>query len=115
MNLATFRKLLALDPADPLSRFGLGKKLFEAAGTDEAPDAPAALTEAVEHLSLANSGTPGHLATYHFLAQALIRLGREDEARDVLTRGIERASLVTEGMGRDLAPAMREMLARLVK
>ena len=113
MNLATFRKLLAIDPADPLSRFGLGKKLFEAAGSEEAPDATAALTEAVEHLTIANTTAPGHLATYHFLAQALIRLNRKVEARDVLNRGIERASLVTEGMGRDLAPAMRQMLVEL--
>jgi len=113
MDLATFRKLLAIDPADPLSRFGLGKKLLESAGTNEAPDRAAALTEAAEHLTVANQAAPGHLATYHVLAETLIRLDRKDEARDVLVRGIERASLVTEGMGRDLAPAMRSMLAAL--
>jgi hypothetical protein len=113
MDLAKFRKLLSIDPADPLSRFGLGKKLFEAAGTEEAPDVQAALAEAAEHLTMANNAAPGHLATYHFLSQVLIRLGRKEEARDVLTRGIDRAGLVTEGMGRDLAPAMRQMLADL--
>lgn len=113
MDLAKFRKLLSLDPSDPLSRFGLGKKLAEAAGTPEAPDEQAALAESAEHLTVANRSAPGHLATYHYLAQVLIRLDRKEEARDVLTRGIERASLVTEGMGRDLAPAMREMLANL--
>lgn len=113
MNLATFRKLLAIDPADPLSRFGLGKKLVQAAGTEESPDERASLAEAVEHLTVANRSDPGHLATYHFLSQALIRLDRTDEARDVLTRGIERAGAVTEGMGRDLAPAMRQMLSEL--
>lgn len=113
MNLATFRKLVAIDPSDPLSRFGLGKKLYEAAGSEEAPDAQASWSEAAEHLTFANQASPGHLATYHVLSQTLIRLGRKETARDVLTRGIERAGEVTEGMGRDLAPAMRQMLAEL--
>lgn len=80
MNLATFRKLLAIDPSDPLSRFGLGKKLFEAAGSDEAPDTAAALSEAVEHLSIANAREPGHLATYHFLSQAAHSPGPKDRS-----------------------------------
>jgi hypothetical protein len=53
------------------------------------------------------------LATYHIWSQVLVRLGRTDDARRVLTSGIERASLVTEGMGKDLAPLMRETLAGL--
>jgi hypothetical protein len=53
------------------------------------------------------------LATYHVLSQVLVRLGRTDDARRVLAGGIERASLVTEGMGKDLAPLMRQMLVDL--
>jgi uncharacterized protein HemY len=98
------RQLLALDPADPLSRFALGRKLAE---TD------AGLAEAVEHLRLANEHAPDHLATYHILGDALIRLGQTDEARRVLTAGLGRAALVGEGMGRDLGPAMEKMLAQL--
>jgi predicted Zn-dependent protease len=107
MDLPTLRKLVALDPNDPLSRFALGKKLFE---TDASPDA---LCEAAEHLSFANAHAPEHLATYNILGQVLIRLGRTDDARRVLEEGVRRTASVGEGMGRDLGPAMRELLATL--
>jgi predicted Zn-dependent protease len=113
LDLPKLRKLLAIDPNDPLSRFALGKKLMESAGTPDAPDESASLTEAADHLRVANAKSPDHLATYHILAQVLLRIGKEDEARVVLTEGIAKASLVTEGMGRDLAPLMRQMLADL--
>jgi predicted Zn-dependent protease len=109
MDLPTLRKLVALDVTDPLSRFALGRKLAETAQTDDAPE----LAEAAEHLAFANQKSPGHLATYHILAQVLIRLGRKDEARRVLTEGIARVSGVGEGMGRDLGPAMQQMLQSL--
>lgn len=107
LDVAKLRKLVALDESDPLSRFALGKKLFE---TD---DSPAALTEAAEHLRFANEKAPEHLATYHILGQALMKLGRNDEARQVFERGVVRAGAVGEGMGRDLAPAMKELLEGL--
>jgi len=109
MDLAKLRKLVALDVKDPLSRFALGKKLSEAAADDNAPE----LQEAAEHLRYANRAAPDHLATYHVLAGVLIRLAQTDEARKVLTEGVARAVQVGEGMGRDLAPAMQEMLANL--
>ena len=87
------RKLVAIDPAAPLSRVALGRKLAEA-----------------EHLSFANEHAPDHLATYPVLGDALIRLGRTDDARRVLAAGLPRAEAVGQGMGRDLAPAMRVML-----
>src|SRR5688572_7609698 len=52
MDLPTLRKLIALDPKDPLSRFALGKKLFEGDPT------PASLSEAADHLSFANAHAP---------------------------------------------------------
>lgn len=107
MDLPTLRKLLALDPADPLSRFALGKKLFETS------DTPADLEEAAGHLAIANEKSPGHLATYHIYAQVLMKLGRTEQARRVLTEGIARTSAVGEGMGRDLGPAMQALLAEL--
>ncbi len=107
MDLATFRKLLALDPNDPLSRFALGKKLAEEGGTDDA------LREAAEHLRFANGKSPAHLATYHVLGGVLVKLGLKDEARRVLESGVMRVAGVGEGMGRDLGPAMRDMIARL--
>jgi Flp pilus assembly protein TadD len=103
MDLLKLRKLLSLDENDALSRFALGKKLFE---TGE-------LEEAVQHLSFANTAAPEHLATYHILSQALIQLGRKDEAKKVLEAGIPRVRSVGEGMGRDLGPAMQQMLANL--
>jgi uncharacterized protein HemY len=111
MDLAKLRKLVAIDPNDPLSRFALGKKLFETAG--ESADPTAALSEAAEHLRLANARAPEHLATYHILSQVLIRLGHKEEARAVLEAGLPRAAAIGEGMGRDLGPAMRDMLDEL--
>lgn len=107
MDLPTLRKLLSLDPNDPLSRFALGRKLFE---TDSSVET---LTEAAEHLSFANSRAPEHLATYHILGQVLIKLDRKDDARPVLEEGVRRTTLIGEGMGRDLGPAMRELLQSL--
>jgi len=104
MSLETLEKLVALDPGDPLSRFALGKKLYETSQN---------LPEAADHLRFANIRDPTHLATYLNLAKTLIALGHAPEARDVLTRGIARASLVTEGMGKDLAPLMQSLIYRL--
>jgi predicted Zn-dependent protease len=104
MNLSTLRKLVALDVNDPLSRFALGKKLFEEGV------APEALAEAAEHLCFASAKAPDHLATYHILGQTLIRLGRNEEARQVLQEGIRRVAAVGHGMGRDLGPAMQALL-----
>jgi predicted Zn-dependent protease len=108
MDLATFRRLLALDPDDPLSRFALGKKLLEEQG-----GSPESLAEAAEHLRFANRKVPDHLATYHVLAQVLIKLGQPAQARPVLLAGIARVAQVGEGMGRDLGPAMKAMLEQL--
>ena len=107
LDVAKLRKLVALDESDPLSRFALGSKLFE---TDPSPQA---LEEAAAHLRFANATAPEHLATYHILGQVLLKLGRRDEARQVFESGITRAEAVGEGMGRDLAPAMRELAAKL--
>jgi cytochrome c-type biogenesis protein CcmH/NrfG len=105
--VAKLRKLVTLDENDPLSRFALGSKLFE---TDPSPEA---LAEAAGHLRFANARAPEHLATYHVLGQVLMKLGRNDEAKQVFKAGIGRAEAVGEGMGRDLAPAMRSLLASL--
>jgi cytochrome c-type biogenesis protein CcmH/NrfG len=107
LDVAKLRKLVALDESDPLSRFALGSKLFETHASREA------LEEAADQLRFANAKSPEHLATYHVLGQVLAKLGRHDEARQVFEAGIVRAQAVGEGMGRDLAPAMRELLAGL--
>lgn len=107
LDVSKLRKLVALDENDPLSRFALGKKLFE---TDPTPET---LTEAADHLRFANARAPEHLATYHILGQVLIKLGQTEEARKVLEAGAARAEAVGEGMGRDLGPAMRELIGFL--
>ncbi len=106
LDVAKFRKLVALDQDDPLSRFGLGQVLFQEGSIE-------ALDEAAEHLLFANAKAPAHLATYHVLGQVLIKLGRNREARDVLSSGCKRAEAVGTGMGQDLGPAMAELLRTL--
>jgi hypothetical protein len=73
MDLPKLRKLVSLDEADPLSRFALGKKLYEDSGGDVAM-----LEEAAGHLAFANEKAPEHLATYHILGRTLILLGRNE-------------------------------------
>ena len=72
-----------------------------------------ALKAAAEHLIFANAKAPDHLATYHVLGQVLIKLGRTGEARAVLSNGCEKTKAVGEGMGRDLGPAMADLLGTL--
>ena len=81
LDLSQFRKLVAMDDSDALSRFALGQALFRQ------DDSPEALSEAAEHLLFANAKDPHHLATYHVLGQVLIKLGRKDEARAILQTG----------------------------
>lgn len=107
LDLPKLRKLVAIDENDPLSRFALGKKLFEEAADNTM------LIEAAEHLRFANRAAPDHLATYHILAQTLIRLGETGEARRVLSAGIEESAAFSHGMGRDLGPLMQELLHTL--
>jgi hypothetical protein len=64
LDVPKLRKLVALDENDPLSRFALGKKLFE---TETSPEA---LREAATHLQFANTKSPQHLATYHIPTRA---------------------------------------------
>ena len=106
LDVAKFRELVALAEDDPLSRFALGQALFREGGIE-------ALQEAAEHLLFANAKAPTHLATYHVLGQVLIKLGRKSEARRVLTEGCEKVGGVGHGMGRDLGPAMADLLGTL--
>ncbi len=106
LNIEKFRKLVALDEDDALSRFALGQALFQEGSIES-------LKEAADHLVFANTKAPEHLATYHVLGQVLIRLKRVGEARSVLTAGCEKVGAIGEGMGRDLGPAMADLLESL--
>ncbi len=107
LDLTKLRKLVAMDDSDALSRFALGQALFQQG------DSPEPLNEAAEHLLFANAKDPDHLATYHVLGQVLIKLGRKDQARRVLSTGCEKAEAVGVGMGHDLGPAMAQLLEML--
>ncbi|MEA2735337.1 MAG: hypothetical protein QOE14_1788 [Humisphaera sp.] len=111
MDIPTLRKLVALDENDPLSRFALGKKLFEESSSSPAPREM--LEEAATHLAFANEHAPQHLATYHIYGQTLIQLGRTADAKRVLAAGVERVAAAGGGMGRDLGPVMSELLRGL--
>ncbi len=106
LDVSKFRKLVALDENDPLSRFALGQALFQEGSIE-------ALHEVAEHLLFANAKDPDHLATYHVLGQVLIKLDRSSEARDVLSAGCVKSESVGECMGRDLGPAMADLLESL--
>ncbi len=106
MPIEKLRKLVAIDQDDPLSLFALGQALFQDGG-------PESLSEAAEHLTAANKKAPEHLATYHILGQVLIKLNRNDQARSVLTAGCQRVGDIGEGKGRDLGPAMENLLKGL--
>ena len=109
LDLPKLRKLVWLDVSDPLSRFALGKKLFEEAGDD------AMLSEAAEHLRFAElrgSGSPCHLPRPGVMLPPGWKLN--DEGRQVLIAGIEKsAKFHAHGMGRDLGPLMQTMLSSL--
>lgn len=106
INADRFRRLVALDENDPLSRFALGQALLQ-------EDSDDVLEEAAEHLRFANQKAPEHLATYHVLGKVLVKLGRTEEARSVLTAGCAKVDAAGGGMGRDLGPVLAEMLGTL--
>ena len=95
-----FRQVLELDPSDALGNFGLGDILVEMGRCGAA----------IPHLEKALEVDPKYSAAYLALGRAHHGLGRHDQARAVLTRGVD----VAAGRG-DLMTAnkMQELLARL--
>ena len=81
-RLDSFRAMVARNPDNPLARFGLANEALKE-GLHE---------EAVEHLQtyLATYDDEGN--GYGRLAAALEALGRTEEAKDALRRGIESAN-----------------------
>jgi len=95
-----FRQVLAIDPDDALGNFGLGDILVEMGR----------FGAAIPHLEKALEVDPDYSAAFLALGRALDGLGRPDEAREVLSRGVD----VAAGRG-DLMTAntMQELVARL--
>jgi thioredoxin-like negative regulator of GroEL len=75
-------EMLALDPDDSFLRYGLAME-HVSAGQDE---------EAAEQLVDLIGRDPGYVAAYLQAGQALIRLGRDEEARKILQDGIAAAN-----------------------
>ena len=77
-RLDTFRQMVAKNPENTLARFGLANEALKAGLYDEA--------RASLEAYLASYDDEGN--GYGRLAEALEKLGRSDEARDALRRGI---------------------------
>lgn len=80
-RLEALRKLLAQDPANRLARYGLAMEYGKAGRLEEA---------LAEYRALISSH-PDYAYAYFHAGQALERLGRVDEGRQVYARGVEAA------------------------
>ncbi|HEX6631461.1 MAG TPA: tetratricopeptide repeat protein [Gemmatimonadaceae bacterium] len=78
-RLDTFRAMVARTPDNALARFGLANEALKAGLYEEAREHLARYLELHEDEGNA----------YGRLADALLQLGRDDEARDALQRGVE--------------------------
>jgi Flp pilus assembly protein TadD len=71
------QEMLAEEPKDAFLRYGLAME-FVSEGND---------AEAVRHFEEMFIQTPDYVPAYHQAGQALLRLGRVNEARTTLTQG----------------------------
>ena len=78
-RLETMRAMVAKNPANPLARFGLANEALKAQLYEEA----------AENLRFYLSAHADEGNGYGRLAEALMHLGRTDEARAALREGIE--------------------------
>ncbi|MEJ2229814.1 MAG: tetratricopeptide repeat protein [Nitrospirales bacterium] len=104
MDIETFRQMVAKKPDGFLGRYGLGDKLLKEGEN---------LEEAAEHLRVAVELDPVHVASHFALGRALAGLKRNDEAKSVLTAGIEAALSGRSSGGGDLVPEMRALIQTL--
>ena len=103
MDVEAFRQMVAKMPNGFLGRYGLGDKLLQVGN----------LEEAVEHLRVAVKLDPVHVASHFALGRALVGLKRNDEAKAVLTAGIDAAQSGRSSGGGDLVPEMRAFIQSL--
>ena len=78
-RIKQFEKVLAMDPSDPTTYFGLGQAYLNESFFEEAA---ATFKKGLEL-------NPNHTASYYLLSQALSRLERKEELLAVLKKGIE--------------------------
>lgn len=74
-----FRKLLERDPENPMVLCSLGIELFKEENYEEARD----------HLQKAVANKPDYSVAYRALGRTLYELRKDEEAREVFTRGRE--------------------------
>ncbi|MBX3235114.1 MAG: tetratricopeptide repeat protein [Nitrospiraceae bacterium] len=104
MDISAFRQMVEKNPKGFLGRYGLGNKLVQEGGS---------LEEAVEHLTVATQLDPTHIASHLALGKALVKLGRQVEAKPVLKAGIDAATSGRSNGGMDLVPEMQQLLRTL--
>ncbi|MCH6557926.1 MAG: tetratricopeptide repeat protein [Nitrospirae bacterium] len=104
MDMNAFRQMVAKKPDGFLGRYGLGNKILQEGGN---------LEEAVEHLRVAVQLDPVHVAAHFALGRALAGLKRNDEAKTVLTAGVNAALSGRSNGGGDLVPEMRALIQSL--
>jgi uncharacterized protein HemY len=83
-----FRKLAALDPSDVLTHFGLGSACLEEGLWEEAA---ASFKKTLEI-------KPDYTAVYPLLAEALQKMGKMEEVKEVLRKGLEVAEITHDMM-----------------
>jgi predicted Zn-dependent protease len=99
-KLETFRAMVRRNPDNPLARFGLANEAMKA-GLDE---------EAREHLEVYLARYDDEGNGWGRLAEVLARLGRTDEARAALRKGIESSHRFGHaGMANELESRLEEL------
>jgi tetratricopeptide (TPR) repeat protein len=94
------RQILEENPSDPLARYGLAMEHVKE------QDYQAAVAEFEKLLAV----SPGYLYAYFHAGQALEKLGRLDEARNMYERGIQVASAAGDHHARsELAAALEQI------
>ncbi len=91
-RILQFRKIVQLDPKDPVSYYGLGSACMEEGLWEETVDS---FKKALEL-------KPDYTAVFPLLADSLQKLGRMEEVKEILRKGLEVAEVT-----RDMIPKQR--------
>ncbi len=84
-------EFLAAHPNDPFTRYGLALECVREGD----------FTAALEHFAVLAQQHPDYVPAYLQHAQLLVRLGRQEEARRVLSRGVATARQKGDGHAAD--------------